>query len=157
MNGALVHLLLNHVPIMGSLFTLCLLIYGMAEKSGSVIRAAHVALIATALVSIPAFISGEDAEEVVERITSVNKSAIETHEDMAEIAFWALMMNAAIALGTMIASKKSENLSKPLVWVNLIFLFIVFVLMARTGWSGGEIRHSEIHIEKQAFPSDADD
>jgi len=46
-----------------------------------------------------------------------------------------------------LAARASKIISKPLVWVNLILLFIVFVLMARTGWSGGEIRHSEIKIE----------
>jgi cytosine/uracil/thiamine/allantoin permease len=98
---------------------------------------------------VPAYLSGEEAEHVVEEITSVNKTAIETHEDMAEIAFWVLMMNAAIALGTLIASKKTETLSKPLIWINMVMVLIVFILMARTGWSGGEIRHSEVHFKKQ--------
>src|SRR6186997_25315 len=99
MNGAFLHLLINHVPILGSLFALCLLIYGMFMKSGSVIRAAFVSLIVTALVSIPAFLSGEEAEHVIKPIIGINKEAIEQHEEMAEIAFWSLMMSGAIALG----------------------------------------------------------
>ena len=145
MNGALLHLLLNHVPILGSLFVFCLFIYGFIVRSQSVLKASLIALICTSLVSIPAYLSGEEAEHVVEEMISVNKNAMEAHEDMAEIAFWVLMMNGAIAMGTLLASKNQLVLSRPLLWINLIMVFIVFILMARTGWSGGEIRHSEIH------------
>ena len=154
MNGALVHLLLNHIPILGSLFVICLIVYGLIVKSEDIFRAALVALVAISLLSIPAYLSGEDAEHVVEDITSVNKQAMEDHEDMAEISFWILMMNGAIALGTIIASRKPALISKPLLWINFIVALIVFVMMARTGWSGGQIRHSEIHIEKTVTGND---
>ncbi len=148
MNGAHIHLLLNHIPILGSLFALCLLLYGIFDKSESVIKAALVTLVVTALVGIPAFLSGEEAGHVVDSIIGINKTAMEAHEEMAEIAFWSLMLNAAIALGTLLATRSSKMISMPLVWINVILLLVVFVLLARTGWLGGEIRHSEIQIEK---------
>ena len=149
MNGALIHLLLNHVPIMGTLFVFCLILYGKIVRSDSVTRAALVALVVTSLVSIPAFLSGEEAEHIVRDINALNKTAMETHEDTAQIAFWFLIMNGAIALGTLLASRNQKSLSGPLVWINLIMVLLVFVLMARTGWSGGQIRHSEIHFDEQ--------
>jgi len=150
MNGAHIHLLLNHIPILGSLFALCLLLYGIFDKSESVIKASLVTLVVTGLVGIPVFITGEEAKHIVEPIIGINESAMETHEEMAEIAFWSLMLNASIALGTLLAARSAKLISMPLVWVNVILIICVFALMARTGWTGGEIRHSEIQIEKQA-------
>jgi uncharacterized membrane protein len=146
MNGAHIHLLLNHVPILGSVFALCFLIYGHFFNNAVITRAALVTIVVVAVISIPAFLSGEEAEHVVDAIIGINKDAMETHEEQAEIAFWTLLMNGAIALGTLISSIKTNKLSPPLVWINLVLLILVVILMARTGWSGGEIRHSEIHI-----------
>lgn len=145
MNGAHIHLLLNHVPILGSLFALCLLLYGIFTKSDSVMKAALLAMVAATLVAIPAFLSGEEAEHVVEPIIGINDTALDSHEDMAEIAFYTMLMAGAIALGTIFASRTAKVLSMTLVWVNVVMLAIVFTLMARTGLSGGEIRHSEIN------------
>jgi len=146
MNGAHIHLILNHVPILGSVFALCLLLYGHFFNNAVIIRAALVTIIVVAIVSIPAFLSGEEAEHVVDAIIGINKDAMGTHEEQAEIAFWVLLMNGAIALGTLISSIKTQKLSKPLVWINLVLLVLVVFLMARTGWSGGEIRHSEFQL-----------
>jgi len=157
MNGAHFHLILNHAPILGSFFALALILYGIFTKSESVIKAALLAVVATALVGIPAYLTGEEAEHVVEPIVSVNKEAIETHEDMAEIAYWSMLMSGAIALGTLFASRSAKSVSMPLVWVNVVMLAIVFVLMSRTGYSGGLIRHNEINAEIPSSVNEHDD
>ncbi len=146
MNGAHVHLLLNHVPILGSLFALCLLLYGIFSKSEAVIKAALLTLVVSTLIAIPAFLSGEEAEHLVEPILGINENAMEEHEDMAEIAFWSMVMAGAVALGTLVAIRSTKFVSMMLLWVNVVMLAIVFVLMARAGLSGGEIRHSEINF-----------
>lgn len=144
MNGAHLHLLLNHIPILGSLFALCLLLYGKFTNTPVITKTALVTIVMIALISIPAYLSGEEAEHVVDPIIGVNKIALETHEEQAEIAFWILLMNGAISLATLISSFKTKVLSPPLIWINLVLLLMVFALMARTGGSGGKIRHSEI-------------
>ncbi|MDQ3050301.1 MAG: hypothetical protein M3Q95_05395 [Bacteroidota bacterium] len=146
MNGAHVHLLLNHVPILGSLFALCLLLYGIFSKSEAVIKAALLTLVVSTLIAIPAFLSGEEAEHLVEPILGINENAMEEHEDMAEIAFWSMVMAGAVALGTLVAIRSTKFVSMMLLWVNVVMLAIVFVLMARAGLSGGEIRHTEINV-----------
>ena len=147
MNGAHIHLLLNHVPILGSVFALCLMLYGHFFNNTVITKAALVTIIVVAFVSIPAFLSGEEAEHVVDVIIGINKTAMESHEEQAEISFWVLLMNGAVALGTLISALKTQKLSKPLVWINLVLLVLVVILMARTGWSGGEIRHSEFLLK----------
>ncbi len=145
MNGAHLHLLLNHVPILGSMFALCFLLYGKFSNNKSITIAALIIIVVIALFSIPVFLSGDEAERIVDPIIGVNKIAIESHQEQAEIAFWVLLMNGAIALATVVSAIKTQIISKPLLWINLVVLLIVVFLMARTGGSGGRIRHSEIN------------
>jgi uncharacterized membrane protein len=154
MNGAHIHLLLNHIPVLGSIFALILLLYGMFSGNKTIQITSLVALVLVTLLSIPAYLSGEEAEHLVEHIIGVNKIAMDAHEDQAEIAFWILLMNGAIALGTLIPAIKTQILSRPLLWINLVLLVIVVALMARTGYTGGQIRHSEINA---GTPVDMDD
>ena len=155
MNGAHIHLLLNHVPILGSIFALCLLIGGILAGNKSILISSFITIVVVALICIPVYLSGEEAEHVVDPIIGINKIAIESHEEQAEIALWVLLMNGAIALGTMISALKTNVISKPLIWINLVLLILVVALMARTGGSGGQIRHCEINLtEQQILPSD---
>lgn len=144
MNGAHLHLLLNHVPILGALFALCLVAYGIFFKNGSILKAGLVTAVICALLSIPAFLSGEEAEHTVEKIAGISENTIEHHEEEGEVAFWAMIMAGAVALGALLSSLKTKKVSPALQWISLVFLAVTFFLMARAGGSGGKIRHTEI-------------
>lgn len=143
-SGAHLHLLLNHVPILGSVFALVLLAFGFFMRNDTLSRAALWTLVVVSLVAIPAFLSGEEAEHAVEDRPGISNTQIHEHEEQAEIAFWALMCSGAIALGTLTASMKTQSVNRTLLFLNLVFMAGTFILMARTGNSGGAIRHPEI-------------
>jgi uncharacterized membrane protein len=150
MNGAHLHLLLNHIPVLGSIFAVCLLTYGVFFKNQSLIKAALVTVVVAALFSIPVFLSGEEAENILEGMIGISHDAIEHHEDHGSIAFWSMLMCGAIALGALLSSAKTKIVSRPLQWINLVMLIIVVLLMARAAYSGGEIRHTEIQINHRS-------
>jgi uncharacterized membrane protein len=143
-NGAHLHLLLNHVPILGSVFALVLLAFGYFMRNDTLSKAALWTLVVVSLIAIPAFLSGEEAEHAVEDRPGISNTQIHDHEEQAEIAFWALMCSGAIALGTLMASMKTQSVNRTLLFLNMVFIVGTFALMARTGNSGGAIRHPEI-------------
>jgi uncharacterized membrane protein len=145
MNGVHFHLILNHIPILGSIFGLVLIGYGLFFKNNTISIAGLVTIVIVGLFTIPAFLTGEQAEHAVEKMIGVSQSAIEEHEEQAEIAYWLMLMCGAIALGTLLSAKATQKLSPPLLWINLVMLLIVAVLMARVGYSGGTIHHPEIN------------
>ena len=150
MNGAYIHLLFNHVPILGSIFALCLMLYGIFFKNQSILKAGIVTIVVSALFAIPVWASGEDAEHLVEEIIGVSHDAIEEHEDHGAAAFWTIVFAGAIALGTLLSSLKTKVVSAPLQWITLVAVIVTVVMMARAGGSGGEIRHTEIHATAPA-------
>ena len=120
------------------------MIAGMFWKSDHLKHAAIVTIIVSALFSVGAYISGEDAEHVVEDIIGINHDALEEHEDAAELSMWALIITGAISLGTIAGFLQRRVYSRLLIWLCLLFMLISVLMMVHTGKEGGMIRHSEI-------------
>ena len=69
MNEAHLHLTFNHLPIIIPIIGLLIMIGGILLKSEVIKRTAYAVFILGALATIPAFASGEGAEEIAEKWT----------------------------------------------------------------------------------------
>ncbi|MBK9017729.1 MAG: hypothetical protein IPM82_28835 [Saprospiraceae bacterium] len=144
MDATHLHLLLNHFPIIGTVLGVGVMIYGYITSSDQVKKAALWTWFVMALIAIPVFLTGEPAEESVEGIAGVSEALIEEHEEAAELAIWLMEALGLLSLVTLVLSKTKDSLSKPLVLVSTVLGLVVFGAMARTGYLGGQIRHTEI-------------
>lgn len=144
MESAYMHLLLTHFPIIGSLFGIFLLGYGLLKKNDSIIEIALFAFVFIAIVSIPAFLSGELAEVVINRLDTQNESFIHEHEDAAAYGLWLMILLGLASLVALIRTiQKRENVRKFQYAIWLLSL-ITFLAMAYVGITGGKIRHTEV-------------
>lgn len=144
MDSAHVHLLLNHISILGTFFGLCLLIYGLLRKKRDLENAGFATLVIVALLTIPVFFSGEEAEETVEHISGVSEHYIELHEELAETAAWMMIATGSVSLFTLILTYLKDEGSRALRIITLILAASTFGVMAAVGNYGGKIRHSEL-------------
>ena len=144
MNSTHIHLLLNHFPVIGTLIGSCLLAWGIIKNQQNIKASAAVLLLAMALVAVPVFLTGEPAEESVEKLPGVLESMIEQHEDAANIAIWLMGLTGIASFIALFLNRTKKQ------WANTGFTFVLilsalcFLAMARTGYYGGQIRHSEI-------------
>ncbi len=146
MNAAHVHLLVNHIPIVGAILSVPILALALVARSQrGLALAAAVLLTLGALGTGVALRSGEGAEDVVEKLPDVHKANIETHEERAEVAaaFAVLAALASIALA-LVEHERSAPAPRVLVAVVLAVALGNAGAMAWTGASGGVIRHTEI-------------
>jgi uncharacterized membrane protein len=144
MNQAHVHLVLNHLPIIFPIVGLLVIIAGMFLRSEIVKRVAYSIFIIGALSAIAAFVTGEGAEDVVEKIQGVSEQFIKAHEEIAETFAVFSYLLGAISLVAFWANWKQKSFSNGLC-IGTIGLCIVVLLYAqKTGTTGGEIRHTEI-------------
>ena len=140
-----IHLLITHLPIFGSILGGLVLAYALWSKSNQTKIAAYGLLIISTFGATIAYLTGEGAEEAVEDIQGVAEKMIEQHEDMALIALVSLIILGAISLFGMFLSLKNHPLSRTIAFVALAVSLISFGLVARTGYLGGQIRHTELN------------
>jgi len=143
MNAAHVHLLLNHVPILGTAFVVPLLVWAIVRRSDEVARLALIALVAIGALAVPVFLSGEPAEELIEDQPGVTEHWIAQHEDIAKVALGAALLLGVVALGGLVAFR-SKAIPVGFSTFALLLTLGTAGLMATTGWHGGHIRHTEI-------------
>lgn len=146
MNPAHIHLLSNHIPILGMVFGLLVLVYSFAWRNQSqpVRNAAYLIFLVAAVGAVVANWSGEGAEELAEHLPGVTHDAIEEHEDAAGFALWTSLITGALALaGLVFSAVKPAWNGRLAVAVCLVALFSSTVVV-RTGYLGGKIRHTEI-------------
>jgi uncharacterized membrane protein len=144
MNGTHFHLVVNHLPIIIPMAALIVLILGLIIKSEVVKRTAYFLFIVGAICTMPAFASGEGAEEMAENLPGVTEQLIHEHEEKAE-AF--ALFNYALGLISILAiwaSWKQKSFAKWLSIVILVLTLLVIFKGREVGTSGGEIRHTEI-------------
>jgi uncharacterized membrane protein len=142
MNWAHLHLMLNHFPVIGTVFGLALLAWGMWRRHEPTQRAALATFVIVALIAVPVYLTGDPAADAVERLAGTTENAIDAHEDAALTSLIGLELLGAIALAGIVFKKPDVlRLARR---AALLFSFVTAGLMARTANLGGKIRHTEI-------------
>jgi uncharacterized membrane protein len=144
MNTTHIHLLLNHFPVIGTLIGSLLLFWGIIKKQNNIKSMAAVILTVMAIIAIPVFFTGEPAEESVEKLPGVSEQMIQLHEEAAETAIWLMEIAGFASLIALLMAGRKHKIANTLFVTALILSVISFTAMARTGYLGGQIRHSEI-------------
>ncbi len=144
MNQAHLHLIVNHVPIVGSLFAAVLLGAGLLRQNATLTQAGLVAVLAAGLLCLPAQLTGAGAAATVQDMPRVSRALIENHAAAAELGFWALESAAALALFSLLLLKNASPRARLLAGLTLVVAVLSFGLLARAGNLGGQIRHTEI-------------
>ncbi len=138
------HLLLNHFPVIGSMIGSMLLLWGIVKKQDTIKNTAAFILIVMTLIAVPVFLTGEPAEESVEKLPGVSENMISLHEQAATLAIWMMAVTGLAAVVAMIFQWQKRELAGKLFIGLFILSALSFAAMARTGYYGGQIRHSEI-------------
>jgi hypothetical protein len=144
MNGAFVHLAVNHVPVVGVPIGVLLLLAGLARKSRDLVQAGFAVMALMALVTIVAFKSGGPAARVVRNIPGITRGDIHAHAEAADNVFVAMeILGAAalLALGLSTRPNGSPKLLTALIVLGSLFVSCWFSWVAHLG---GLIRHPEV-------------
>ena len=152
MNDAHYHLIVNHLPIVGLLIGILVLIAGLVFNKAEVKLTALGILIFSAITSIAAFYTGEGAEEVVENLEGISETLIHTHEEYAETFYTLSLILGGLSLLTFILELKKMKFTKYLMIICLLIALVDGVLATYVGSSGGEIRHPEIRNDTKVIP-----
>ena len=150
MNQAHYHLVLNHLPIIMPFIGLIIMVGGYLFRSEIVKRIAFFIFILGAIAIIPAFATGESAEDTIEQVQGIDEQYIETHEETAEtFAILSYALGGLSLLGFW-ANYKQKSFTGIVTIIVIIFTFGVLFFAKQTGTTGGEIRHTEIRVNNDS-------
>jgi hypothetical protein len=142
------HLLLNHFPIIGTLIGAGVMLWGMVQNHKTIRAVAAVIIMTMTIMAIPVYLTGEPAEERVEHLPGVSESIIEQHEEAAGLAIWLMAAAGASSLAALLLQYRTS--SKAPFGIATLLTLLAFGAMARVGYLGGQIRHTELRTNQQA-------
>lgn len=143
------HLLLNHFPIVGTIVGVGLLLLSFCVDAQDLRRSSLVVFVVTALLTIPAFISGFGAQVELLEDPEVSNDLIQRHLGSAELVVWFMGLTGALAGIGLWQSDRRLRPARGQTWGVLLISLVTVALLARTGNTGGQILHSEIQFGLQ--------
>ena len=146
LNPAHWHLLVNHLPIIGSIIGLFILGFGILSKAEVIVKMSYWLFIVLAVFAIIAKQTGEQAEGFIMSAKLADETLIEPHAQVADFAQWAMIILGLMALSALFINRLKTLKIMPL--IILVTALLAAGLMGWTGFLGGEIMHKEIRITK---------
>ncbi len=159
MNDAHLHMVVNHFPIIGTIFGLGVLIVGIFLKNNVVKNVAYVLFVVAAIFAGLSMATGEGAEHMVEDFTQIGDRIIHEHEEMAEKLAIVLYALGLVSLIGLFLNFKNHAKAKFISYLAVIIAIVGVYVGKQTGTTGGEIRHTEIrenYIQPESLKADDD-
>jgi hypothetical protein len=152
MNGADLHLTINHIPVIMMPLCFLVLLAGMLRKSHDLIQAGLVGLILTAIITVPVLKTGGPAAHTLFKYpgVSVERSTIHEHAEAATLAGRSSFVLGVLALIAWWFSRRPQGAPTFLVALITLGALAISVGFARVAHLGGEIRHPEIEASAPA-------
>lgn len=144
------HLLLNHVPTVGTVAGVGLLLLALVRRNDHLLRAGFEVLFVVALATLPVYLTGVAAEGAIDGMEGVSAEAIETHETAALLAFIWMQITGFAAWLALWQGRRLAQLPRASVGAVVLLSVITLALMGRAATIGGEIRHPEILVSPAA-------
>jgi uncharacterized membrane protein len=136
------HLITNHLAIIGTLFAGIVLLIGLISDTVQTRIAAFILMLISSIGGYITFKTGHEAEETVEHMKGISEYVIEQHEEFAEKALWFIILLFIASIVGLYAGKKNLSAEKKISWIILLIAFISFAIFAWTGYLGGQIMHA---------------
>jgi hypothetical protein len=150
LNLAHFHLVLNHVPTIGTVIALGLLMVGYSRRDDSLKHIGLEVLFLIAVLTVPVYMTGVAAYQTIRKVPEVSEAAIRLHQDIALIGFTITEVAGFVGWVALWQWRRHGRAARGVVPAATLLLIAALAVMGGAANVGGEIRHPEIGI-----PSDA--
>ncbi|HLG59308.1 MAG TPA: hypothetical protein VI485_28475 [Vicinamibacterales bacterium] len=154
MNAPHLHLILNHVPTIGTAIALGLLLLSLIRKNEELTRVSLELFCVITLVTLPAYLSGVATMLAIENLPDVSKAVMSRHHDGALLAYAFLLLTGGSSWFGLWQFRRVSHPSRMNVMIVVLLAIASLTLMAATATMGGEVRHPEMMVE--GTPSSVD-
>lgn len=138
------HLLLNHIPILGPIFVTILFLIALFYRNVFMQKVSLWFLVGIALFTAATYLTGAKAVLAVQGLPGISQQMILSHELFAKYGLGVMFVTGIIALGGALFYSRKPEISKSFLMVILVILLLNCALFAYIGFLGGQIHHQEI-------------
>ncbi len=157
-SGPHLHILLNHIPSLGSLAVLGLYVLSFYNKDERLQHGSIMAFLALALLAIPTYISGAASRWNLQGRgdTDVLTGLIFAHQNMAVLAFAAIGVTGCFSWFALWQLRRWGAVPKWNLMTILGLGALTAIMMIKTGSIGGRISHPEVRSGAEALAAPGD-
>ncbi len=144
MNWVHIHLMTNHIPVIGTMIGIVILAYSLWKNSEEMKRFSLGFFVVLGAVTLLVYFTGEPAEEAIEKLPGVSEVMLERHEGASIFALVSLLVLSALSLAALVF--RSLGLPER-AWYWRTLVLVAVLSGGLMGWIanlGGKIRHTEI-------------
>lgn len=145
------HLLLNHFPVIGTMMAIALLAVAVLRRSDELGKVSLGLFAALGAIAIFVYLTGEPAEEAIEKLPGFSEAITEEHEEFALVSTIVLAGFGAMAL-TALGVFRRKVLPRWMTVSSLALAVVAGGLMGYTAMLGGQVRHTEVRPGASASP-----
>ena len=138
------HLLLNHVPTVGTVAALALLLLAIVRRDEMLKLAGLEVIFVIALLSMPVYMTGVAAQHKIRKMPGVSDTAMSVHQDAALTGFTVAEFAGFVAWIGLWQSRRRGRAAPGVMTAVVVLSATSLALMGRAANLGGEIRHPEI-------------
>ena len=138
------HLILNHVPTVGTVAALGLLLLAIIRRDETLKLAGLEVIFVIALLAMPVYMTGVAAEHKIRKMPGVSDTAMSIHQDAALAGFTVAEFAGFVAWIGLWQSRRRGRAVPAIVPAVVVLTAASLALMGRAANLGGDIRHPEI-------------
>jgi len=154
-NLAHLHLVINHVPTVGAVAALGLLLLAFVRRNEHLKHAGLEGLFLIAVLTLPVFVSGVAAQQEMRGRNDISVDAVRTHLDAALIGFTLMEFAGFVAWVALWQWRRRGSAARGVVFAVTALLVVAIAAMGIAANLGGDIRHPEIRAAGAAAPPKA--
>lgn len=144
LNDAHLHLLVNHFPILGVVFSFLIVLYAFLRPSVETYRIASLLFVFSGIMSFVAYQTGGPAASFLKQYPEIVRSKIGAHAEFSDIALWVSLGTSAIVLIFLVVSYMRDRFPNWMRFTLLLSQLACIGLLSYASHLGALIRHVEI-------------
>jgi uncharacterized membrane protein len=150
LNWTHVHLMLNHVPLIGIGVAIAFLLIDRARRNRKLEWLSLQMFVVFAVLTIPAYLTGSPASHQMREMPGVSRETIHRHSNAADFAFATMEALGALSLYALVKFRSQAAVPARFNTGLLALALTTLGLMIWTANLGGRIRHPEIGASSAA-------
>ena len=152
MNFAHLHIVLNHIPSIGTVVGAGFFILSVFQKNERLQKLSLQILVLMALAVLPTYVSGNAAQRFVRARTDIPQGLVEVHQNSAMMTLILMTITGTFAWFGLWQFRRYSRPGFGTTAGVFIFSILATAAILRTGNLGGHISHPEIRVEAASIP-----